>query len=178
MSERSIAGLALRGAVLFGMSVVLVLGFWYHQTFYQLGLYSLLLLGGLATLAMLVAGHLAFSGRSLRKRPIGTLGLTLEEGQQVQLRSATLLALPCQATRDLKPGAIVDAKYSHGSSIIARLEIRNNYRKLLSDISEEEVHALGYPSADKFKAAIGAHGKWNPDDIVTLTRFRVVEDDA
>ncbi len=178
MNIKSVAGSLLKVGALFVISVLLVAGFWYHQMFYQFGLYPLLLLGGFATLGIIVAGHMVFSGGFPKKRPIGTLGLTLEEGQQVLLRSATMLALPCEAAQELKPGKVVTAKYAYGSTALAHLKIRGSYRKLLSDVSEEEIHALGYPSLEKFRAAIGRHGKWNPNDIVALTLFKVVEEDA
>jgi hypothetical protein len=178
LNTRSVARLLLKAGVLFVISVILVAGFWNHEMFYQFGLYSLLLLGGFTTLGIIVAGQMIFSRGFPKKRSIGTLGLTLEEGQHVLLRSATMLALPCEAAQELKPGKVVTAKYSHGSHALAHLKIRGSYRKILSDFSEEEIYALGYPSLEKFKAAIGRHGRWNPNDIVALTIFKVVEEDA
>ncbi len=178
MKRARVFGVVVRGVLLLAISFVLVAGFWYHQMFYQLGLIPLLLLGGFATLVVIVVGHIAFSGKIPRRRSVGILGLTIEEGRHVALRSATLLALPCEAAADLKVGSVVSSKYFHASSELARLEIRDSYRRLIADISEEEMHALGYQSKERFRAALRKNGRLNPTDIITLTRFRVVEDET
>ncbi len=170
--------LVWRSGLLFTISVTLVAGFWFHQTFYQIGLYALLLVGGLATLFVMVAGHVAFTGDFPKRRSVGTIGVTFEEGQHITARSATLLALPPETARELKAGTVVIAKYVHASTPLARLAIQESYRRLLGDISDDEFHGLGYQSKERFRTVVEKYGKWNPNDIATLARFKVLEEKA
>ena len=167
-----------KSVLLFVISVVLVAGFWFHQTFYQIGLYPLLLVGGFVTFLTMMMGYLVVSGRAFRKRPKGTVGLTFDEGERIAHRSATLLAFSPETASDLRPGTVVNAKYLHGSAVLARLAVRESYRKPLGDLTDDEVNALGYWDRASLHSAMEKRGAWNPNDVVVLARIRIMEDRA
>jgi len=175
MNRRNILEIGLRLFVLFIISVILVAGFWFHQTFYQIGLYPLLLLGGLTTFTVIIFGHFALSGRPSWRRPSKTIGLTSEEAEHIILGTSSLLALQPQVELEMIPGTVVSAKYVHGSSTIAVMKIKESYRKLLADISDEEVRALGFQSRQKLLSFFADQGRLNQNDPITLVRFRIVE---
>ncbi len=175
MNGRKIVEAGLRTSLLLAISVVLVAGFWFHQTFYQLGLYPLLLLGGLATFMVIISGHFALSSRPSWRRPSRTIGLTPEEGEHLILGTSSLLTLQPQAGSELRAGTVVSAKYAHGSSTIAVLRIKESYRKLPADISEEEIRALGFQTRQNLHSFFVKRGRLNQDEPITLVRFRVIE---
>ena len=80
----------IRSAILFGVAVVLVAGFWVHREFYQFGFYPLLVAGGFATFLVMAIVRYAIRGEFLG-RSRAALTLPLEDGERLVQRRATLV---------------------------------------------------------------------------------------
>lgn len=71
---------------------------------------------------------------------------------------------------NIKPGRIVRAAITH----FADLEIAQVYRKRLGDFDEEDAQREGGYTLAQFKEVWkGLHGVWNPNETVTVIRFRL-----
>jgi len=69
-----------------------------------------------------------------------------------------------------KEGAIVPAAITH----FADLRILNIIRKKLGDFTDEDVKREGGYDLGEFKKVwIGLHGEWNPNETVSVIRFKV-----
>src|SRR5256712_11063120 len=77
----------IRSAILFGVALVLVGGFWVHRQFYQYGFYPLLVAGGFATFLVMVIARYAIRGEFFG-RARGTLTFPLEDGERLLQRRA------------------------------------------------------------------------------------------
>lgn len=72
---------------------------------------------------------------------------------------------------NIKPGGIVRAAITH----FADLEILDVQRKKLNDFDEHDAQREGGYALEEFKNVWkGLHGQWNPDEIVSVVKFRLV----
>jgi len=72
---------------------------------------------------------------------------------------------------NIKPGRIVRAAITH----FADLEILDVHRKKLSDFDENDAQREGGYSLEEFKDVWKRlHGQWNPNEIVSVIKFRLV----
>ena len=72
---------------------------------------------------------------------------------------------------NIKPGRIVRAAITH----FADLEIVDVHRKKLGDFDESDAQREGGYTLDQFKQVWkGLHGGWNPNEVVSIIRFRLV----
>ncbi len=171
--ERRLVSLLVRGSLLFLLSVVLVFGFWEHRNFYQVGLYNLLLLGGLATFLVLMAFRLALTGELPHRRAFGELTFTLEEGDRILRKAVDLAIRPAEGASLPRVGQVVQARYETGRAF-GRLLVVDGTRKFLSDVTDAEAHSAGYLSANELRRAASAAWKGKPGDLVALLRLRPV----
>lgn len=73
---------------------------------------------------------------------------------------------------NIKPGKTVRAAITH----FADLEIIDVHRKRLGDFDEEDAQREGGYTLGQFKEVWkGLHGVWNPDETVTIIRFRLAK---
>src|SRR2546425_4525102 len=86
----------IRSAILFGVALVLVGGFWVHREFYQFGFYPLLVAGGFATFLVMAIVRYAIRGEFFGGSKSG-LTLSLEDGERLLQRRASLPLLPADA---------------------------------------------------------------------------------
>src|SRR2546427_1193489 len=86
----------IRSAILFGVALVLVGGFWVHREFYQFGFYPLLVAGGFATFLVMAIVRYAIRGEFFGGSKSG-LTLSLEDGERLLQRRASLAVLPPDA---------------------------------------------------------------------------------
>src|SRR5256885_5571711 len=77
----------IRSAILFGVALVLVAGFWVHREFYQFGFYPLLVAGGFATFLVMAIVRYAIRGEFFGGSKSG-LTLSLEDGERLLQRRA------------------------------------------------------------------------------------------
>lgn len=171
--ERRLVNLLVRGFLLFLLSMVLVFGFWEHRYFYQVGLYNLLLLGGLVTFLVLMGFRLALSGELPRGRPSGELTFSLEEGDRILRKAVDLTVRPAEGATLPKIGQVVRARYDTGREF-GKLLVVDGTRKFLSDVTDEEARSAGYRSANELRTAASSQWKGKPGDLVALIRLRPV----
>src|SRR2546427_12586955 len=86
----------IRSAILFGVAVILVGGFWVHREFYQFGFYPLLVAGGFATFLVMAIVRYAIRGEVHGGSKSG-LTLSLEDGERLLQGKAGLAVLPADA---------------------------------------------------------------------------------
>ena len=158
----------IRSAILFGIAVVLVAGFWFHSGFYQIGFYPLLLAGGFATFLVIAAARYAIRGE-FSGRTRATLTLSLEDGERLVQRRASLAILPAD-TPIPKVGTHAVARFETGPAF-ARYRLADAYRKMLGDLEPDELRDAGFRTVEELRRAWSTKSPWNPDTVVLLARL-------
>lgn len=171
MDREELRNAVVRYGLLFLISVALVLGFWFHGSFYALGLIPLALVGGFATFLVLLALRAIATGSFWRSRPRGDLPLSRESGDRVAAGTQTLaiLSLPAEVP---PAGAVARAVIASTGQAVATVRIRDVRRRLVGDVLPEEAAAAGYEDLEEFRARWARGRSWNPREIVTLVEFR------
>jgi hypothetical protein len=162
---------SVRYGVLFLTSVLLVAGFWFHGTFYALGLGPLLLVGGFATFTILLVLRITWTGGAWR-RSGGDLAFRPEQGERLKARAASLNILPMGA-RVPAVGAVANAVVPGSDRPAARVVVEDVQRSLYADVGEAEARAAGYDSAEDFRRRWEAEHARDPREIVLFVHFRV-----
>jgi len=170
MASRFVTTL-IRSAVLFLISVMLVLGFWFHSEFYQLGLTNLAIVGGFITFLVIGAARLAISGELPKGRPVGDLTFSLEEGDRILRGVAATVVRPAEGAPLPGVGQVVRAKYDTGPEF-ARLVVTDALRQHLSDLTEQDARDAGFRSTSDLRGAAAGRWTWTPADVVTILRVR------
>jgi hypothetical protein len=160
---------AVRYGVLFLTSVLLVAGFWFHGTFYELGLGPLLLVGGFATFTVLLVLRITWTGRPWR-RAGGDLAFRREQGERLKARAASLGILPMGA-RVPAVGAVANAVVPGSDRPAARIVVEDVRRCLYADVGEAEARAAGYDSTEDFRRHWEAERARDPCEIVLFVHF-------
>ncbi|HYM40856.1 MAG TPA: hypothetical protein VEY12_12080 [Thermoplasmata archaeon] len=168
---RRLLSLLARAGLLFLLSVVLVFGFWEHRNFYQIGFTNLLILGGLVTFLVILGFRLALSGDLPRRRPLGELAFTLDEGDRILRGGAELTIRPLRDEAFPVVGQVVRATYDTGREF-GRLLVVDGTRKLLADLTEDEARRAGYRTAAELRDAGMVRWRWKPGDLVAILRLR------
>jgi len=163
----------VRNAALFGVSMLLVVGFWGHANFYSLGFLPLLFVGGALTFVTLKTIMWANGSMGWGRRSAGTLLFSPDEVRLVQYGSKTTLVRPLRRTR-MTAGSIYEAKLSVVSDrSFARLLVTDVYRRRLGELTEEEAARDGARSLEEFRARWAAsYGRWDPSQIARVIEFR------
>lgn len=163
----------VKNGVLLLLSMVLVVGFWGHSAFYDLGLVPLIFIGGIATFVFLKLITWANDTGIMGVRSRGSLLFRPDEVRLVQYGSKSISVRPLRKTR-MRAGTVYDAKLSVVSDRpFACLLVTDIYRRRLGDINEEEAVRDGAGSLDEFRKKWGAStGGWDPSEIVRVIEFR------
>jgi len=165
--------LLIRSSLLFLLSVLLVMGFYYHDRFYSLGVVPLLLGGGLLTFLVITAAR-AITGTSVLPRQ-ATVDLDLTQTLGERLRAGTNVLEIAPVTPDVPSvGEVARVRTDRGAEF-ARLRTADCIRRYVSEVSEDEAQRAGYPSAAAFAKV--ATGDWGlqAEDVVALIEFEVLE---
>ncbi len=169
MANRLVTAL-LRSFLLFVLSLILVAGFYFHASFYTIGLYPLLLVGGLATFLVITAARLIVMGDLPRGRPTSELSFPLEEGDRVLRGVVSLTILPLEADAP-HVGQVVRARYDTGTEF-GRLVVTDGSRRFLGEVSDEEARKAGHRSASELRDAFRRRRGWGSEEPVALLEFR------
>lgn len=169
MGSRLVATV-IRSTVLFLISVMLVLGFWFHSEFYQLGLTNLAIVGGLITFLVIGGVRLAISGELPRGRPVGDLTFTQEEADRILRGLATVVVRPAEGGSLPCVGQVVRARYEAGPEF-ARLQVQDARRSVRADLTESDARDAGLRSAIELRGAAGRDARGSAD-LVTILRIR------
>jgi len=171
MEREVVRRAVVRYGLLFLVSVLLVSGFWFHGSFYELGLVPLLLVGGLATFFVLLIVRASSSGRLWRRRPHGDVIVRREQAAAIASGEASLMILPIDAPVP-PPGSVANARVSEAHPPIAEIQVRDFRRRLLADVGEGDARAAGYAGAEAFRRGWSEGRRAGPDEIVLLLEFR------
>jgi hypothetical protein len=159
----------VRSGFLFVLSVILVIGFYHHATFYSIGFLPLVLVGGVATFLVITAARVILRTGFLGARPVGDFTLRPEEVARLLLapRGSVLV----QDTKDIPTaGEVVRARDVSGLEI-GRLLTIDCRRKLLADLSDEEAEAAGWGSADAAREGAGREDLEDRRSVIALVEF-------
>ena len=173
MDRVALRNAAVRYGLLFLISVVLVIGFWYHREFYQIGFLPLVLIGGGVTFLVLLSLRALNQGGLWKVRPRGSLPLPRDATERVLAGTQTLAILPLAA--DLPSAGSATRVVIAGSAVprpVALVRIRDVRRRLAADIREEEAIAAGFDGVHGFRSAGGRKGTWDPCALLALVEFR------
>ena len=171
MNRETIRRTVVRYGMLFFVSVLLVAGFWFHGSFYDLGLVPLLFLGGLATFFCLLVVRASSSGRLWRRRPRGELAFRREQGPALIAGTVTLGIFPLN-TRVPAAGSVVKATVEGTSHHVTRLEVLDIRRRLVADLREEDAQAAGCEGLEEFLRAWSEGRPWDPREIALVLDLR------
>jgi hypothetical protein len=171
--EKGLGSRAVRNAALFGVSMLLVIGFWGHANFYSLGFLPLVIVGGAVTFITLKVIMWANGSMGWGRRAAGTLLFSPEDVKLVQYGAKTTLVRPLRRTR-MTAGSIYEAKLSVVSDRpFARLLVTDVYRRRLGEFTEDEAARDGAGSLEEFRAMwAAAYGRWDPAQIARVIEFR------
>ncbi len=158
----------IRSAILFGVAIVLVAGFWFHREFYQVGFYPLLVAGGFVTFLVMAVVRYALRGEFLG-RSRATLTLSLEDGERLLQRRATLAILPAE-TPIPRVGAHAVARFETGPAF-GRFRLADAYRTRLGDLDADEVRGAGFRTVEELRRAWSARAPWREDQVVLVARL-------
>jgi hypothetical protein len=162
----------VKNGVLLLVSMVLVVGFWGHSAFYDLGLVPLILIGGGVTFVFLKLITWANDSGMVGARSRGSLLFRPDEVRLVQYGSKSVSIRPLRKTR-MRAGTIYDAKLSVvADRPFARLLVTDIYRRRLGELTDEEALRDGAGSLEEFRKRWEAStGGWDPKEIVRVIEF-------
>ena len=160
-----------RYALLFLVSVALVAGFWFHGTFYALGLVPLLLVGGLMTFLVLLALLRLATGRPVMGRPRGSLPLPREAVGRA-LAGTQTVAIVSLGVRIPPAGALTTLRLDRDRPV-GRVRIEDIRRCLAEDLAESEAVAAGYKGLEDFRAFWSREGARDMEEILVLVDFHL-----
>jgi len=162
----------VRNGVLLLVSMLLVVGFWGHSAFYDLGLVPLIFIGGGVTFAFLKLITWANDSGMVGGRPCGSLLFRPDEVRLVQYGSKSISIRPLRKTR-MRAGTVYDAKLSIvADRPFARLLVTDIYRRRLGELTDEEAVRDGAGSLEEFRKRWEAStGGWDASEIVRVIEF-------
>lgn len=105
-----------------------------------------------------------------QREPRARLGFLLRQYESV-LDGSMTQTIRRRVDPRIEPGALVRADVVQ----FATLEVTDLVRKRLGDVDEEDARQEGGYTLEQFRQLWRqTYGSWNPDDLVTLVRFKVV----
>ena len=171
MDRLALRNAAVRYGLLFLISVVLVIGFWYHREFYQIGFLPLVLIGGGVTFLVLLSLRALNQGGLWKVRPRGSLPLAREATERVLAGTQTLAILPL-ASDVPSAGSVTRVVIAAASAHpVAVVRIRDVRRRLAADVREDEAIAAGFDGLHGFRTAWDRKGAWDPRALVAIVEF-------
>jgi len=161
----------IRYVLLFLISVVLVAGFWFHGTFYELGLYPLLLVGGLATFLVLLTLQAVATGKPFRRRPRWSLSLPRESVGRGLAGTQTVAIVSLGAS--IPPAGSVANVVLETDRTVARMKVEDIRRCLAEDLEESDAVAAGFKGLEDFRGVWSRGHARDPQEILVLVQFQL-----
>lgn len=158
----------VRSSLVFALCVLLVAGFYFHSTFYSMGLVPLLILGGLVTTFVVAAFRFVLTGELPRGPAVGDLEFPLQVGNAVLQGAVRASIIPLERDTPLV-GEILRARYPTGLEF-GRLLVEDVARVYASDLSADDARKAGHLDRDTLRASDGED--LAPDSVVALVSFR------
>jgi hypothetical protein len=156
--------------LLVGISMIMVVGFFYHGTFYQIGLIPLVLIGGVGVFVVLKIISWANSSLGIkRKGRVGTLLFKADRIPSITYGEVTTTIRPLKKGR-LKVDMLCSIKATLSGKAALTVLIKDIRRKRLSELSDLDLRKEGM-SAEKFKEEFLKVYGGAPDQIVRVIHF-------
>jgi len=161
---------AISNILLISISMIMVIGFFYHGTFYQIGLVPLVIIGGIAVFVVLKVISWANSSLSVkRKGRVGTLLFKAERLPSILYGEVTTTVRPLKKGR-LKVDMLCSVKATLAGRPAGTVLIKDIRRKRLNEISDREIQDDGKTAARFREEFIRKYG--GPEDqIVRVIHF-------
>jgi hypothetical protein len=183
MRREAVVVFILRNIVLVSISLVLILGFWYHGMFYQFGLTYLLLLGGAIVFGVIQAVRFAQNPTAFIYRGAGDFYFDRSDVAGIQNGTTTATVL-FGVPEGLTSGMVLNARMDKKKPHFAKLVIRDIYRRRLGDLTDDEAQDAGFVDIQDSQQQLldrwtRERGRPDPrvqfddlrDEIVTMVQF-------
>jgi len=169
--RRETARTIVSNILLVGISMIMVVGFFYHGTFYQIGLIPLVIIGGIAVFIVLKIITWANSQLGVRRK--GHVGNLLFKADRI---SSVLYGEVTTTIRPLKKGRLrVDMLCNVKATLSGRpagtVLITDIRRKKLDELDEKDTRQEGM-SADRFRQEFMKMYGGPEGQIVRVIHFR------
>jgi len=134
-------------AILFAISAILVLGFWFHSMFYQYGLITLLAIGGLVTLIIIFVTSRTLSLKPLiGSRAKCTVEFSEKEKSAILDGKKRTHVMPFRGSGPPRANTLCHAVC--GGEMFASIYITDLRRALLQDVARGEPAPADFPGAE------------------------------
>ncbi len=159
----------IRSGLVFLISLVLVVGFWFHREFYQIGLYPLMAIGGFVTFLVIIATSWVLSGGLPARRAKTDLVVSPAEGESIARRETSTLVAPA-AESVPRPGMTVRVVTETGASY-GTARVVSAFRTLLEDLALDDIRDAGHANVKAFRAMWESSRRWKSEEPVTVLRL-------
>jgi len=79
--------------------------------------------------------------------------------------------------RAYKVGDVLPLRDGYNGPTLAKIRITRRFQQRLGEIPMEDIQKEGFRSLEEFKREwTNIYGEWNPDQIVTVYEFRLIEE--
>jgi uncharacterized protein YqfB (UPF0267 family) len=168
---------AVRGIVsnilLLAISMVMVLGFFYHGEFYQIGLERLVVIGSIVVFVVLKVISWANSEfRTRGKGRVGNLIFRADVIPAVLYGEVTSTIRPLKKSR-LRVGNLVNVRAKVSGRTAGTVEVTDIRRRRLEDLSDKDTSDEGVGAREFREGWLKRYGGAG-DQIVRVIRFRPV----
>jgi hypothetical protein len=161
---------AISNILLIGISMIMVIGFFYHGTFYQIGLIPLVIIGGIAVFIVLKIISWANSSLSVkRKGRVGTLLFRADQIPSILYGEISTTVRPLKKGR-LKVDMLCTVKATLSGKPAGMVLIKDVRRRRLNELSDKEIKDEGV-SSSLFKQEFMKRYGGTEDQIVRVIHF-------
>jgi hypothetical protein len=159
--------------LLVGISMIMVVGFFYHGTFYQIGLIPLVIIGGIAVFVVLKIISWANSSLTVkRKGRVGTLLFKADRLPSITYGEVTTTIRPLKKGR-LRVDMLCTVKATLSGRAAMTVLIQDIRRKRLNELTERDLREEQTSPEGFVKEFIKAYGG-APDQMVRVIHFVAV----
>jgi hypothetical protein len=159
--------------LLIGVSMIMVIGFFYHGTFYQIGLIPLVIIGGIIVFIVIKLVSWANSSMSIkRKGRVGTLLFKADRISSILYGEVTTTVRPLKKGR-LRVDMLCSIKATLSGKPAGMVLIKDIRRKRLNDLTDKEIKGEGLDPTRFKHEFINRYGG-TEDQIVRIIHFTSV----
>jgi len=161
---------AISNVLLIGISMIMVVGFFYHGTFYQIGLIPLVIIGGIAVFIVLKIISWANSSLSVkRKGRVGTLLFRADRIPSILYGEISTTVRPLKKGR-LEVDMLCTVKATLSGRPAGMILIKDIRRRRLHELSDKEIKDEGV-STTMFRQEFIKNYGGAEDQIVRIIHF-------
>lgn len=185
VKRRIIINKIVKNIVLFIISILIIVAFWYHKLLYHLSYEVILIVGGLVIFLAIKLGLWVGSKGGIFGRPKGMILFQPRDIGLVLYGAKRLLIRPYE-DGEVKIGCIYEVKITLGRKMeknefekersFAKVVVEDAYAVLLKEISDRDATLAGFRSLEDFKENWTAlYGKFDPEEVVRMIKFDLMK---